>query len=95
MTWGSPLLSDLHRRRIDIHKWLSIQHLHSWVVSLPSFLSLSERLGLDKEVGEGLDDDGGFRMEDEDVEAEADVAEDDAFLSDLVGAGLLEWDFSR
>ena len=64
-------------------------------MSLPSFPSLSERSGLDKEVGVGLDKDGGFRMEDEDVEAEADVAEDDAFLSDLVGAGLSEWDFLR
>ena len=70
-------------------------------MSLPSFPSLSERSGLDKEVGTGLDEevgmgldkDGGFRMEDEDVEA--DVVEDDAFLSDLVGAGLSEWDFSR
>ena len=42
-----------------------------------------------------LDEDEGFRMEDDDVEVEADVAEDDAFLSDLVGAGLSEWDFSR
>ena len=91
MTWGSPLLSDLHRRRIDIHKWLSIQHLHSWVVSLSSFLSLSERSGLDKEVAAGLDENGGFQMEDEDVEA--DVAEDNAFLSDLVRVGLSEWDF--
>ena len=64
-------------------------------MSLPSFPSLSERSGLDEEVGVGLDDDGGFRTEDEDAEAEADVAEDDAFLSDLVGAGLSEWDFSR
>ena len=59
-------------------------------MSLPSFLSLSERSGLNEEVGVGLDDDGGFWMEDEDAEAEADVAEDDAFLSDLVGAGLSE-----
>ena len=62
---------------------------------MPSFPSLSERSGLDEEVGTGLDDDGGFRTEDKDAEAEADVAEDDAFLSDLVGAGLSEWDFSR
>ena len=62
-------------------------------MSLPSFPSLSERSGLDEEVGVGLDDDGGFRTEDED--AEADVAEDDAFLSDLVGASLSEWDFLR
>ena len=60
---------------------------------MPSFLSLLERSGLDEEVGVGLDDDGGFRTEDED--AEADVAEDDAFLLDLVGAGLSEWNFSR
>ena len=64
-------------------------------MSLPSFPSLSERLGLDEEVGTGLDEDGGFRMEDEDAEVEADVVEDDAFLSDLVGAGLSEWDFSH
>ena len=64
-------------------------------MSLPSFLSLLERSGLDEEVGVGLDEDGGFRMEDEDAEAEADVVEDNAFLSDLVGAGLSEWDFSR
>ena len=63
-------------------------------MSLPSFLSLSERLGLNKEVGVGLDEDGGFRTEDDDVEAEADVVEDDAFLSDLVRASLSEWDFS-
>ena len=63
-------------------------------MSLPSFLSLLERSGLDEEVGMGLDEDAGFRMEDKDAEAEADVAEDDAFLSDLVGAGLSEWDFS-
>ena len=62
---------------------------------MPSFPSLSERSGLDEEVGTGLDEDAGFRMEDKDAEAEADVAEDDAFLSDLVGASLLEWDFSR
>ena len=62
-------------------------------MSLPSFLSLSERLGLDEEVGVGLDDDGGFRTEDED--AEVDVAEDDAFLSGLIGASLSEWDFSH
>ena len=62
-------------------------------MSLPSFLSLLERSGLDKEVGVGLDDDGSFQMEDDDTEAEADVAEDDTFLSDLVGAGLSEWDF--
>ena len=61
---------------------------------MPSFPSLSERSGLNKEVGVGLDDDGGFWMEDEDAEVEADVAEDDAFLSDLVGAGLSEWNFS-
>ena len=59
-------------------------------MSLPSFLSLSERSGLDGEVGVDLDDDEGFWMEDEDAEAEADVAEDNALLSDLVGAGLLE-----
>ena len=64
-------------------------------MSLPSFLSLSERSGLDEEVGTGLDEDAGFQTEDEDAEAEADVVEDDAFLSDLVGAGLSEWDFSR
>ena len=64
-------------------------------MSLPSFLSLLERSGLDEEVEAGLDGDGGFRMEDEDAEAEVDVAEDDAFLLDLVGASLLEWDFSR
>ena len=62
---------------------------------MPSFLSLSERSGLDEEVGMGLDKDVGFRTEDEDAEAEDDVAEDDAFLSDLVRAGLSEWDFSR
>ena len=62
-------------------------------MSLPSFLSLSERSGLDEEVGVGLDKDGGFQMEDNDVEAEADVVEDNAFLLELVGAGLLEWDF--
>ena len=62
---------------------------------MPSFLSLSERLGLDEEVGVGLDKDGGFRMEDKDVEADVDVVEDDTFLSDLVRAGLSEWDFSR
>ena len=62
-------------------------------MSLPSFPSLSERSGLDEGVGEGLDKDGGFQTEDEDAEAETDVAEDDAFLSDLVGAGLSEWDF--
>ena len=62
---------------------------------MPSFLSLSERSGLDKEVEVGLDEDEGFRTEDEDAEAEADVVEDNAFLSDLVGAGLSEWDFSR
>ena len=43
----------------------------------------------------GLNDDGGFWMEDEDAEGEANVVEDDTFLSDLVGASLLEWDFSR
>ena len=64
-------------------------------MSLPSFPSLSKRSGLEEEVGEGLDEDGGFWTEDEDAEAEADVVEDDAFLSDLVGAGLSEWDFSR
>ena len=64
-------------------------------MSLPSFPSLSERSGLDEEVGTGLDKDEGFRMEDEDMEAEADMAEDNAFLSDLVGAGLSEWDFSH
>ena len=64
-------------------------------MSLPSFPSLSERSGLDEEVGMGLDEDGGFWMEDEDVEAEADMAEDDAFLLDLVGASLSEWDFSH
>ena len=64
-------------------------------MSLPSFPSLSERSGLNKEIQVGLDKDGGFRTEDEDAEAEADVAEDDAFLSDLVGASLLEWDFSH
>ena len=37
-------------------------------MSLPSFLSLLERSGLDEEVEEGLDKDGGFRTEDEDVE---------------------------
>ena len=63
-------------------------------MSLPSFLSLSERSGLNEEVGTGLDADGGSQTEDEDEEAEADVAEDDAFLSDLVGASLSEWDFS-
>ena len=62
---------------------------------MPSFPSLSERSGLNEEVGTGLDEDAGFRTEDEDAEAEADVAEDDAFLSDLVRAGLSEWDFSR
>ena len=64
-------------------------------MSLPSFLSMSERSGLDEEVEVGLDEDRGFRMEDEDVEAEVDVVEDNAFLSDLVRAGLLEWDFSH
>ena len=63
-------------------------------MSLPSFPSLSERLGLDKEVEAGLNKDGGFQTEDDDAEAEADVAEDDAFLLDLVRAGLSEWDFS-
>ena len=43
----------------------------------------------------GLDEDGGFRTEDEDVEAEADVVEDNACLLDLVGASLSEWDFLR
>ena len=62
-------------------------------MSLPSFPSLSERLGLDEEVGVGLDEDGGFWTEDKDAEAEADMAEDNAFLSDLVRAGLSEWDF--
>ena len=62
-------------------------------MSLPSFPSLSERSGLDEEVEVGLDDDGGFWTEDEDAEAEADMAEDDTFLSNLVRAGLLEWDF--
>ena len=64
-------------------------------MSLPFFLSLSERSGLNEEVGVGLDDDGDFRTEDEDADVEADVAEDNAFLSDLVGASLSEWDFSR
>ena len=64
-------------------------------MSLPSFLSLLERSGLDKEVEVGLDEDGGFQMEDNDVEVETDVVEDNAFLSDLVGASLLEWDFSH
>ena len=64
-------------------------------MSLPSFLSLSERSGLDEEVEAGLDEDGGFWTEDEDAEAEADVAEDNTFLLDLVGAGLSEWDFSH
>ena len=64
-------------------------------MSLPSFLRLSERSGLDKEVEMGLDKNGGFQMEDEDVEVEADVVEDDAFLLDLVRAGLSEWDFLR
>ena len=64
-------------------------------MSLPSFPSLLERSGLDGELGVGLDEDGGFRTEDKDAEAEADVAEDNAFLSDLVGAGLSEWDFSH
>ena len=53
-----------------------------------------ERSGLDEEVEVGLDEDGGFWMEDEDVEVEADVAEDDTFLSDLVRASLSEWNFS-
>ena len=57
-------------------------------MSLPSFPSLLERSGLNEEVEVGLDEDGGFQMEDEDVEA--DMAEDDAFLSDLVRAGLSE-----
>ena len=43
----------------------------------------------------GLDNDGGFWTEDEDAEAEADMVEDNAFLSDLVRASLLEWDFSH
>ena len=64
-------------------------------MSLPSFPSLSERSGLDEEEEAGLDEDGGFQMEDEDAEAEADMAEDDAFLLNLVGAGLSEWDFLR
>ena len=64
-------------------------------MSLPSFPSLSERSGLNEEVEVCLDKDRGFWMEDKDAEAEADVAEDDAFLSDLVGAGLSEWDFLR
>ena len=64
-------------------------------MSLPSFPSLLERSGLDKEVEAGLDKDGGFQMEDDDAEVETDVAEDDTFLSDLIKAGLLEWDFSR
>ena len=64
-------------------------------MSLPSFLSLLERSGLDKEVGVGLDDDGSFQMEDDDAEAEADVVEDDTFLLDLVGASLSEWNFSH
>ena len=64
-------------------------------MSLPSFPSLWERLGLDEEVEVGLDKDGGFQMEDEDAEVEADVAEDNAFLSDLVRASLSEWDFLR
>ena len=64
-------------------------------MSLPSFLSLSERLGLNEEVGVGLDKDGGFWTEDHDAEVEVDVVEDHAFLSDLVGASLSEWDFSR
>ena len=63
-------------------------------MSLPSFLSLSERSGLDEEVGVGLDKDGEFQTEDDDVEAEVDMAEDNTFLSDLVGASLSEWDFS-
>ena len=54
-------------------------------MSLPSFPSLLERLGLDKEVGVGLDNDGGFWTEDDDAEAEVDVAEDDTFLSDWSG----------
>ena len=61
---------------------------------MPSFLSLSERLGLDEEVGVDLDEDEGFWMEDEDAEAETDMVEDNAFLLDLVRAGLSEWDFS-
>ena len=36
---------------------------------------------------------GVFQTEDDDVEAEADVAEDNAFLLDLVRASLSEWDF--
>ena len=62
---------------------------------MPSFPSLLERSGLDRKVGVGLDKDGVFQMEDEDAEAEADVAEDNTFLLDLVGASLLEWDFSH
>ena len=89
-TWGSPFTAV-----ICLYVPQFIQHLHSWVMSLPSFPSLSERSGLDEEVGVGLDDDGGFWMKDNDVEAEVDVVEDDTFLSDLVGAGLLEWDFSH
>ena len=64
-------------------------------MSLPSFLSLSERSGLNEEVGVGLDEDGGFQTEDDDAEAEADMVEDNTFLLDLVGASLLEWDFSH
>ena len=48
------------------HKWLSIRRLRSWVMSLPSFLSLLERSGLDEEVEVGLDENGGFQMEDDD-----------------------------
>ena len=59
---------------------------------MPSFPSLSERSGLNEEVEVGLDNDGGFWMEDEDAEAEADMVEDDAFLLDLVRASLSEWD---
>ena len=62
-------------------------------MSLPSFPSLSERSGLDEEVEAGLNKDRGFRTEDEDAEAEADVVEDNTFLLDLVGASLSEWDF--
>ena len=64
-------------------------------MSLPSFPSLSERSGLDEEVGVGLDEDGSFQMEDKDAEVEVDMAEDNAFLSDLVRASLSEWDFSH
>ena len=64
-------------------------------MSLPFFLGLSERSGLDREVEVGLNKDGGFWMEDNDVEVKADVAENNALLSDLVRASLSEQDFSH